>query len=104
MGGETKLEMAIRHVVEGNRIVHKQLDLIERLRIAGLPMFEAERTLSLFESTLKIFKEHAQQFAQEESAPYPQPPRPGAIPRASKQRLSRRAPRREVGRSGTPSR
>jgi hypothetical protein len=51
---------AARHVVEGRRIVARQVDTIARLRRMGVNTIEAEGTLNLFRQTLAIFEEHDQ--------------------------------------------
>jgi hypothetical protein len=50
--------MAERHVRLAQRVVVRQEALIQRLRIADADPSEAERTLVIFKSNLKIFESH----------------------------------------------
>lgn len=54
---ESRREMATRHVEAGRRIVDSQRQLIEQLRAGARPTVEAERLLSLYESSLQIFEQ-----------------------------------------------
>lgn len=51
--GETLVEMARRHVREGEEHVRRQRELIERLWEHRLPIDEAERLLANFEEALE---------------------------------------------------
>ena len=50
--GETLIEMARRHVAEGEAHVRKQWEIIDRLAAHGLPTDEALQLLHEFEATL----------------------------------------------------
>lgn len=54
----SSLEIAIRHVGQGRRIVARQRRLIETLAGNGCDTSNAERTFDLFVTTLRIFEEH----------------------------------------------
>ncbi|MBB3660230.1 hypothetical protein FHX15_005499 [Rhizobium sp. BK650] len=45
---ETPAEMALRHVLEGEKHIADQIALIERLRLMGLPTEDAEDLLERF--------------------------------------------------------
>lgn len=55
---DSQLAVATQHVAAGKRIVARQLDLIARMKAAGHPTSEHERTLRLFMDTLTIFEDH----------------------------------------------
>jgi len=54
---ESKREMAIRHVLEGRRIVARQKALIEKLRVSGLDTNDAKSVLNSFIGSLMIFED-----------------------------------------------
>jgi len=54
---ESKREMAIRHVLEGRRIVARQNALIEKLRVSGLDTNDAKSLLNSFIGSLMIFED-----------------------------------------------
>lgn len=55
---ETDLQMADRHIAEGERHVVQQEELITRLRAQGLPTGQAEEFLAEFQSTLNRHRAH----------------------------------------------
>jgi hypothetical protein len=55
--GETRGEMALRHVISGRRIILAQRDHIERLRARGGDASDAEQLLSQYERTQAIFED-----------------------------------------------
>ncbi len=63
--GETALEMAIRHVEEGEARCARQRALIERMTAAGQDITEAERLLGSFDNLLSLSREHQQRLVQE---------------------------------------
>jgi hypothetical protein len=69
---ETALVQAVRHVAEGRRIVANQRARIAKLRALGHPTLNHEQTLSIFESTLRIFEDHARALCAEAGIPPPQ--------------------------------
>src|SRR5262249_24973298 len=54
---ESKREMALRHVLEGRRIVARQKALIETMRVRGLDTNDAESLLNSFIGSLTIFED-----------------------------------------------
>jgi len=58
MPHETELEMAARHVREGEINVKRQCELVEKLRIDGHDTKEAEELLAEFEAILAQHKQH----------------------------------------------
>jgi hypothetical protein len=52
------IETAVRHVVEGRRIVERQRGLLDRLIAQGHDTSDAQSTLDLFTRTLRIFEDH----------------------------------------------
>ena len=58
MDSEDDLRRAEELVAEGRRIVQQQKGLIVRLRVRGVDTWGAERTLRLFEASLRRFEEH----------------------------------------------
>jgi hypothetical protein len=54
----TPLELAAQHVARGERIVARQLLVIEWLRTVYLDTYQAEQLLLTFEGTLSIFRNH----------------------------------------------
>lgn len=52
--------LAWRHVIQGRAIVERQKLRVRALADAGHSTENAERMLSLFESTLEIFEKHLQ--------------------------------------------
>ena len=55
---ETPLEMARRHVAEGERLVAEQQALIVSLRADGHPTDQAEEFLAVLLRTLAVMQEH----------------------------------------------
>ncbi|MDR9764105.1 hypothetical protein RJJ37_31540 [Rhizobium redzepovicii] len=55
---ETPAEMVVRHVMEGGKHVARQLALIERLRLMGLPTEHAEAFLVSFRWLQAQHEEH----------------------------------------------
>jgi hypothetical protein len=55
---DTDLRRAIELVTEAKRFVYGQKGKIIRLKTAGIDTSDAERTLLLLESNLKMFEEH----------------------------------------------
>jgi hypothetical protein len=55
---ENDLRRAREIVAEAQRFVHEQKGKIIRLKTAGRDTCDAEKTLQLFESNLKVFEEH----------------------------------------------
>ena len=53
---EIKIEMAIRRVANGRRVVARQRERVEMLSREGLDTTESKRTLDLFAHTLDIFE------------------------------------------------
>jgi hypothetical protein len=63
--GESILDVARRHVVDGRRIVATQRLRIERLRADGRDTESAERILRLFERSQDIFEKHLRELEAE---------------------------------------
>lgn len=55
---QADLEMAERHVAQGERHIREQVERIEWLRSAGLPIEEAEELLQLLHATLAQHARH----------------------------------------------
>jgi len=55
---ETPLEMARRHVVEGEERCARQATLIRRMAADGLDTLEAEGLLAQFEGFLELSRNH----------------------------------------------
>jgi hypothetical protein len=55
---ETILEMARRHVAEGERILAEQEARVEQLRSQGLPALEAEKALGTYRKLLQEMRVH----------------------------------------------
>jgi hypothetical protein len=53
-----ELAQAVRHVAEGRLIVARQRELISILNAGGHATAPHERTLGLFESTLRLLEDH----------------------------------------------
>lgn len=64
---EDELEMAVRHVAEGRRIVELQRDRIEKLRLDGHDVARHQQLLRQFEDTLRAF-EHFERLVRSEVA------------------------------------
>lgn len=58
MPHETEIEMAERHVREGEIHVARQIDLLEQLRLDGHNTGQAEELLTEFEAILTEQKKH----------------------------------------------
>jgi hypothetical protein len=57
MQGESKLDMAERHVREAEVHVAHQQDILARLRRDGHPTLDAESLLNVFQETLKTHQD-----------------------------------------------
>jgi endonuclease V-like protein UPF0215 family len=55
---DTDLRRAAELVAEAQRFVYEQKGKIIRLRTAGIDTSDAERTLQMFKTNLKMFEEH----------------------------------------------
>jgi len=66
--GETLIEMARRHVTEGEAHVRKQHEIIERLRADELPTSAAQQLLAEFEQALEDHRGHLLRFEDEQRA------------------------------------
>jgi len=55
---EQHIELAKRHVIDGERRVAEQATRLEQLARDGLDTSEAERLLALLQSTLTLMREH----------------------------------------------
>ena len=55
---DNNLRRATELVAEAQRFVYEQKGRTIRLRTAGIDTSNAERTLKMFESDLKVFEEH----------------------------------------------
>lgn len=62
------LDLANRHVAQGEERVAQQVALIDRLKEQGLPANEAETLRVRFENTLALLREHQRQLQTEHSA------------------------------------
>ena len=60
---------AMRHVIEGRRIVERQRQRVKELASSGLSTEEAARTLDLFERTLAIFEQHLSDLTKDHVSP-----------------------------------
>jgi hypothetical protein len=58
---ESMLEMAARHVAEGNRILARHKQMIAELQAKGMNTLSAEQTLDVLLATQRIFEEHLAQ-------------------------------------------
>jgi hypothetical protein len=65
MPSESDLAMATRHVATGKQIIAKHRALIVKLKAAGASTLDAEYTLDVFLSTLRIFEDHERQLREE---------------------------------------
>ncbi|MBV8684296.1 MAG: hypothetical protein JO111_15570 [Caulobacteraceae bacterium] len=65
---ETQIEMAWRHVKQGEAHVQKQHEIIARLRRQSLPTGQAEALLHEFESTLEEHRASLDRLEKEQSA------------------------------------
>lgn len=73
------LAVAIRHVAEARRIVARQEERVARLAAAGCSTLDAEQTLDVFASTLRILKDH-ERMLRAERLVGKRPPRQNEIP------------------------
>ena len=55
---DTDLRRAAELVAEAQRFVYEQKGKIIRLKSAGIDTSDAERTLQMFKSNLRMFEEH----------------------------------------------
>lgn len=58
MDEETTLEVAQRHVANGESLIAEQKAIIDRLRVDGHATGDAEGLLETLEETLKTMREH----------------------------------------------
>jgi hypothetical protein len=58
MPTSSDLALAAQHVVRGKLLVAKQRTRIAKLRDAGASSRDAEHTLTVFISTLRVFEDH----------------------------------------------
>jgi hypothetical protein len=58
MAEDSSLRMAFDHVQAARRIVAVQRRRVAHLKAVGASTSEAERTLRIFESNVRIFEEH----------------------------------------------
>jgi hypothetical protein len=56
--GETKLEIAERHVRQGREHIARQLEIIQKLRSHGYPTDGAERVLANLEHLQRLHEAH----------------------------------------------
>jgi hypothetical protein len=66
---ERFLEMADRHIVEGDRIVSQQMDLIVRMKTRGLDTERSEAILLDFQQYQRMHFEHRDRVLRESNAP-----------------------------------
>ena len=57
---ENTLEQAVRYVAEAKRIITEQRQRIEKLKASGISTIDAEQTLDVFTTTLKLLEDHEQ--------------------------------------------
>jgi hypothetical protein len=57
-GGESEIDMVIRHVREGQRHVNHQRQIITRLEAHGHPAKQARELLVTFEHTQALHRQH----------------------------------------------
>lgn len=69
MRGETTLQMATRHVREGEVHIACQQDIIDHLRREGLPTFQAESLLEIFLLVQAAHQDHLQSLQEEAMNP-----------------------------------
>ena len=62
---ETLIEMASRHVMEGDMSCFRQMDLIERMREKGLDTTNAESLLRIFEECLALSYAHLRRLTEQ---------------------------------------
>lgn len=62
---ETPAEMALRHVLEGEKHIADQIALIERLRLMGLPTEDAADLLERFHLLQAQHEEHLRRISDE---------------------------------------
>ena len=55
---ESTLEQAVRQVAESKRFIAEQRQRIEKLRTSGISTLDAEQTLDVLSSTLKLLENH----------------------------------------------
>ena len=61
---ETPIEMASRHVMEGDIRCGRQMDLIARMRRSGLDTTDAESLLRVFEEYLALSHAHVRRLTE----------------------------------------
>jgi hypothetical protein len=64
-----RYEEAHRHVVEGQRIIHRQLTLIERQKVLGRDTTNSEVLLAAFRNSQAIFESDLARIRQERGLP-----------------------------------
>ena len=62
---QTTLEMAERHVLEGERHIARQKELIAEISVLGADVSRHRATLAAFEETQRLHTEHMKQLKQE---------------------------------------
>ena len=65
MPSDSDLAMAIQQVAGAKANVAKQRERIARLRRAGYSTLDAERSLGVFNRTLRVFEDHERQIREE---------------------------------------
>jgi hypothetical protein len=68
---ETPLEMAIRHIVEGEERYARQVALVACREQEGRDITEAERLLINFEQVLSLMREHRNRLLEEQKGSEP---------------------------------
>ena len=58
---ETELEMVQRHILEGERHVSRQLEIIAEMQLRKQPTGSAENLLFNFDKSLRAHKAHLEQ-------------------------------------------
>lgn len=58
---ESELEMARRHVAEGERHVRLQIEIVDHLHALGAPTEVAEQLMTQFEELLVMHRQHLAQ-------------------------------------------
>jgi hypothetical protein len=62
----SKMELALRHVIDGRRIVARQRERVERLALDGHDTTDAKRTLDIFARPLNIFEDHLRRILEQD--------------------------------------
>lgn len=69
--GETAVEQAVRHVMEGEEHLKRQRRILAELRADGHPTTEAEETLAMLEAMQRAHKARLRQLTDRLEAPAP---------------------------------